>query len=113
VLAWKRPVGEDVILASQQELRGRRPAAVQHAGHRTHLLTRSRAVRLGEAGAQRGSHHGLVLLGNAGEAVTQAVHPTALPARSRQDAGQRGREALMRIADDELDALHATTHQAA
>jgi site-specific DNA recombinase len=32
------------------------------------------------------------------------VHPTALPARSGQDAGQGGREALMRIADDELDS---------
>jgi hypothetical protein len=70
-------------------------------------------VGLGEDGADRGGDHLLVALRDDREHVAHEVDPAPLPAGADQDRGDRGLQAGVGIADDQLGPAKSAGLQAA
>src|SRR3954451_22997665 len=74
-------------------------------------IVRRLGIGLQERLPDRGSNHRVLAFGHVRERIAHPMNPTALPGRA-EDAGDRQAQAVMRIRDDQLDALQAAPDQA-
>jgi len=103
--------GKHVFSSLEHELGGVGEALSQGAGQVIPAGLDLRGFLLSKHRAQRGGDHALMRFGYALEQVARKVHSAALPAAALQHPPDRAGEALVGIADHELDPTEAALFQ--
>ena len=103
VLGWEVVEGERVFPGLDHKLCGPGEALGQGAGQVIPTGLDLSGLLLGEHRAQRGGDHALMGFGHPLQQVAGEMDPAALPAAALQHPPDRIGEALVGVADDELD----------
>ncbi len=111
MLRRERQIGQHIVLTVGQHHCRLWPALLHGPHHFCDLRLGRLLIPLGEDGAHRRRHHGLVAMGHVGQDVAHEVHPAPLPGCAGQHAGDGFLKSQVSIADHQSHPFQATSHQ--
>ena len=103
-------IRENIVLGIGQETSRLRKAALQMVHHPGQFGPGRVQIRLGKDRAHESRDHRLGVLRNVHQEVAHKVHATPLPTRSLENLANRGLEADMGVAHDQLDSTETPGH---